>query len=93
VRSIFNTGYLKTSKSKMSTFLFNGDWRYEIEIPSFGDFQSGRGVHKSKDNLIKSSGKITLEIEDDLSESPDPVYLKTAYEKKSPSEFEKKCKK
>lgn len=56
----------------MSTFLFNGDWRYEIEIPSFGDFQSGRGVHKSKDNLIKSSGKITLEIEDDLSESPDP---------------------
>jgi len=56
----------------MSQFKFNGDWEYQIEIPSFKGFQSRNGAYTSKDKDSDSDGIIRLEIEDDLTENPDP---------------------
>ncbi len=53
-------------------FEFNGDWEYSIHLPSFSGFQSRNGPYTSKDSEEPSSGEITLVIEDDLSDRPDP---------------------
>lgn len=56
----------------MNQFKFNGDWEYQIEIPSFKGFQSRNGAYTSKDKESVSDGIIRLEIEDDLTKNPDP---------------------
>ncbi|MEO1053998.1 MAG: hypothetical protein AAFX87_25395 [Bacteroidota bacterium] len=55
-----------------SQFEFNGDWTYEINLPSFAGLQSRKGAYTSRDQVAPSDGTINLEIEDDLSENPDP---------------------
>ncbi|AYB33577.1 ankyrin repeat domain-containing protein [Chryseolinea soli] len=56
----------------MDAIHFNGDWEYEIELIAFAGFQIINGRYRSGDSDILSDGKMTLRIEDDLTDNPDP---------------------
>jgi hypothetical protein len=53
-------------------FEFNGDWEYKIELPMLSGFQERNGAYTSISNDKPNTGLFKLELEDDLTDNPDP---------------------
>lgn len=56
----------------MKLFKFDGNWTTEYQFDAFQGLQSRRGSYTSKSSSKKSDGTISLTINDDTSEYPDP---------------------
>ena len=56
----------------MKLFEFDGNWTTDYQFDAFQGLQSRRGSYTSKSSSQKSNGTISLTINDDTSESPDP---------------------
>lgn len=56
----------------MKLFEFDGNWTTDYQFDAFKGLQSRRGSYTSKSSSQKSDGTISLTINDDTSESPDP---------------------
>lgn len=56
----------------MKLFEFDGNWTTEYQFDAFQGLQSRRGSYTSKSSSQKSDGTISLTINDDTSEYPDP---------------------
>jgi hypothetical protein len=56
----------------MQEFEFDGNWTFEVDLSAFAGFQSRNSAYTSIDSESASTGTITIEIEDDLTENPDP---------------------
>lgn len=54
-----------------TSFTFNGDWEFELQLDSFVLFDDFISQFESENT--PSSGKILVTIEDDLSRDPDPL--------------------
>ena len=56
----------------MRLFEFDGNWTSEYQFDAFKGLQSRKGSYTSKSSNQVSDGTISLTINDDTSESPDP---------------------
>ena len=57
----------------MTPFEFNGNWEFEVQIEAIKGFQSRKGSYTSRDTDSPSDGTISITIEDELSDNPDPT--------------------
>jgi hypothetical protein len=56
----------------MTHFKFNGKWRRDYRFDAFKGLQSRRGSYTSASSNEVSDGTVSLIINDDTSENPDP---------------------
>jgi len=56
----------------MEHFKFKGDWTVDFRFEAFEGFQSRRGAYTSLSSGERSDGVVSLTIDDDVSDEPDP---------------------